>query len=204
MRRDRVCVETGHALSLRIPCLYGPNVAQHYTMTLHELNTLPKQQLIAELTKCCGSPAWVNKMLPFFPADDLVELLEDAEEQWFKCTEDDWKEAFSHHPKIGDVESLKKKFASTAQWASGEQSGVDTASQQTIEALAEGNRKYEEKFGYIFIVCATGKTAEEMLAILTSRLPNEPKDEIEIAADEQNKITKLRLEKLLDISYGDA
>ena len=140
-------------------------------------------------------------MLPFFPADDLVELLEDAEEQWFKCSESDWKEAFSHHPKIGDTASLKKKFSSTAQWASGEQSGVNAASQQTIEALAEGNRKYEDKFGYIFIVCATGKTAEEMLEILTSRLSNDPKDEIEIAADEQNKITKLRLEKLLDVSY---
>jgi 2-oxo-4-hydroxy-4-carboxy-5-ureidoimidazoline decarboxylase len=174
-------------------------------MTLHELNTLPKQQLKEELTKCCGSSAWVNKMLPFFPADDLVELLEDAEEQWYKCSEEDWKEAFTHHPKIGDVESLsdgllseKKKFASTAQWASGEQSGVNTASQKTIEVLAEDNKRYEKKFGYIFIVCATGKSAEEMLEILRSRLPNDPKEEIEIAADEQNKITKLRLEKLLD------
>ena len=135
-------------------------------MTLHELNTLPSQQLKEELTKCCGSSAWVDKMLPFFPAEDLVELLEDAEEQWFKCSEEDWKEAFAHHPKIGDVESLKKKFASTAQWASGEQSGVNNASTETIEALAEGNKEYEEKFGYIFIVCATGKSAEEMLAIL--------------------------------------
>ena len=137
-------------------------------------------------------------MLPFFPADDLVELLEDAEEQWFKCSEEDWKEAFAHHPKIGDIDSLKKKFASTAKWASAEQSGVNTASENTIEALAEGNKKYEDKFGYIFIVCATGKSAEEMLGILESRLQNDPKEEIEIAADEQNKITKLRLEKLLE------
>jgi len=166
-------------------------------MTFHELNTLPKQQLREELIKCCGSSAWVNKMLPFFPADDLVELLEDAEEQWFKCSEEDWKEAFAQHPKIGDTESLKKKFFSTAQWASGEQSGVNTATQQTIEALTEGNQLYEKKFGYIFIVCATGKSAEEMLEILQARLLNDPKDEIEIAADEQNKINKLRLEKLL-------
>jgi 2-oxo-4-hydroxy-4-carboxy-5-ureidoimidazoline decarboxylase len=172
-------------------------------MTLHELNTLPREQLIEELTKCCGSSAWVNKMLPFFPADDLVELLEDAEEQWYKCSENDWKEAFSHHPKIGDIDSLKKKFASTAQWASGEQSGVNTASEQTIEALAAGNKKYEEKFGYIFIVCATGKTAEEMLGILASRLPNDPKEEIEIAADEQRKITRLRLEKLVDVDWDE-
>ena len=167
-------------------------------MTLHELNTLPVQQLKDELLKCCGSSAWVNKMLPFFPAEDLVEVLEDAEEQWYKCSEEDWKEAFAHHPKIGDIESLKKKFASTADWASGEQSGVDTASQQTIEALAKGNKAYENKFGYIFIVCATGKPADEMLGLLTTRLLNDPKEEIEIAADEQNKITKLRLEKLLE------
>jgi 2-oxo-4-hydroxy-4-carboxy-5-ureidoimidazoline decarboxylase len=167
-------------------------------MTLHEFNILPKQQLIKELTKCCGSSAWVNKMLPFIPADDMVELLEDAEEQWYKCSETDWKEAFAHHPKIGDVESLTKKFASTAQWASGEQSGIKAASQQTIEALAEGNLEYEKKFGYIFIVCATGKSAEEMLEILQSRLLNNPEDEIQVAADEQNKITKLRIEKLLE------
>ena len=166
-------------------------------MTLHELNILPKEQLIKELSKCCGSSAWVNKMLVFFPADDLVELLEDAEEQWYKCNEEDWKEAFKHHPKIGDIESLKKKFASTAQWASDEQSAASHASQQTIEALAEGNRLYEEKFGYIFIVYATGKSAEEILTILQTRLQNNPEVEIEIAADEQNKITKLRLEKLL-------
>jgi 2-oxo-4-hydroxy-4-carboxy-5-ureidoimidazoline decarboxylase len=167
-------------------------------MTLHELNTLSQPQLKEELMKCCGSSAWVKMMMTYFPADDLVELLEDAENMWYQCNEEDWKEAFAHHPKIGDVESLTKKFASTAQWASGEQSGVKTASQQTIEALAEGNREYEKKFGYIFIVCATGKSAEEMLEILQSRLPNSPEDEIQIAADEQNKITKLRLEKLLE------
>ena len=168
-------------------------------MTLHELNILDKERLRQELFKCCGSSAWVNGMMKFFPADDLVELLEDAEEVWYNCSEADWKEAFTHHPKIGDVESLRKKFASTADWASGEQSGVNIASKETIEALAEGNRLYEEKFGYIFIVCATGKTASEMLAMLQSRLNNSPAEEIKVAMDEQNKITKLRLEKLVDI-----
>jgi 2-oxo-4-hydroxy-4-carboxy-5-ureidoimidazoline decarboxylase len=167
-------------------------------MTLHEFNILPKQQLIEELTRCCGSSLWLKKMLPFIPADDMIELLEDAEEQWWQCSEDDWKEAFSHHTKIGDAVSLTKKFSSTAQWASGEQSGVNNASKETIEALAEGNRLYEEKFGYIFIVCATGKSAEEMLMLLQSRLKNNPVEEILIAADEQNKITKLRIEKLLE------
>lgn len=167
-------------------------------MTLHQLNILPNEQLEEELFKCCGSTAWVNKMLPFFPAEDLIEILEDAEEQWYQCSEEDWLEAFTHHPKIGDVESLKKKFASTATWASGEQSGAAAASQQTMEALAKGNDEYEHKFGYIFIVCATGKSAAEMLQLLQQRLPNNPSEEIKIAADEQNKITMLRIEKLLN------
>jgi 2-oxo-4-hydroxy-4-carboxy-5-ureidoimidazoline decarboxylase len=168
-------------------------------MTLHELNTLPKPQLRQELLKCCGSTAWVEKITTFFPVEDLVELLEDAEEQWYKCSPEDWKEAFSYHPKIGDIESLKEKFASTANWAMGEQSGTSTASEETIKMLAKGNAEYEARFGYIFIVCATGKTAEEMLGILQSRLHNDPKEELEIAADEQNKITRLRLEKLLEV-----
>ena len=166
-------------------------------MTLHELNTLSESRLSEELLKCCGSSAWVNKMLPFFPADDLVELLEDAEEQWFECSRSDWKEAFAHHPEIGDTESLKKKFESTADWAAGEQSEVKKAPQEIIEALAKGNKEYKDKFGYIFIICATGKTADEILDNLLVRLKNKPEEEIEIAADEQNKITKLRLEKLL-------
>ena len=167
-------------------------------MTLHEFNILPKEKLIEELKKCCGSTAWVQRMLPFIPADDMVELLEDAEEEWWKCSQSDWKEAFAHHPKIGDTDSLRKKFASTATWASGEQSGLSNASEETIRALAAANKLYEERFGFIFIVCATGKSAEEMLALLNQRLQNEPDEEIVIAADEQNKITKLRIEKLLE------
>lgn len=167
-------------------------------MTLHEFNILPREQLIETLSKCCGSSAWVKRMLPFIPADDMVELLEDAEEQWWLCTEADWKDAFAQHPKIGDRKSLQKKFASTAAWASDEQSGVDEAPTETIEALAEANRLYEQKFGYIFIVCATGKSAEEMLTLLQTRLQNSPEVEIEVAADEQQKITRLRIEKLLD------
>jgi 2-oxo-4-hydroxy-4-carboxy-5-ureidoimidazoline decarboxylase len=167
-------------------------------MTLHDLNHLPREQLRKELFRCCGSGTWVENMLSFFPADDLVELLEDAEEQWYKCSEADWKEAFAQHPRIGDLESLRKKFATTADWASVEQGRIESASQEVIKALAEGNLEYEEKFGYIFIVCATGKSAEEMLQTLQERLAHNPEDEIEIAAEEQNKITKLRLEKLLE------
>ena len=167
-------------------------------MTLHDFNHLPPDQLKAELQKCCGSTAWVNRMLPFVPAEDLVELLEDAEEQWYACSPDDWKEAFAHHPKIGDLDSLRSKFAGTADWAAGEQQGVAGASETLLQALAAGNEAYEKKFGYIFIVCATGKSASEMLALLEARLNNDPATELGIAAEEQNRITKLRLEKLME------
>ena len=166
-------------------------------MTLHELNILPKNLLKQELIKCCGSNTWVEKMLPFFPADDMAELLYDAEEQWYECNEADWLESFTHHPKIGDMDSLKKKFATTAGWASGEQGVVSEASQQTLEALAKGNADYEKKFGFIFIVCATGRSANEMLTLLNERMPNDKEHEIVIAMEEQNKITQLRLQKLL-------
>jgi len=121
-----------------------------------------------------------------------------AGETWNKLTPGDWKEAFSHHPKIGDIKSLRQKFASTAQWAEGEQSGVAQTSERVLRELAEGNNLYEAKFGYIFIVCATGKGAEEMLEMLNRRLSNYPEEEIRIAAEEQRKITRLRLEKLLN------
>jgi 2-oxo-4-hydroxy-4-carboxy-5-ureidoimidazoline decarboxylase len=166
-------------------------------MTLNTLNSLFESALISEFTRCCGSMQWVQHMLARRPFISVEAMLKVADEIWWSLTEADWKEAFSHHPRIGDVEALRMKFASTAHWALLEQAGAKRASEVTLAALAEGNRQYEQKFGYIFIVCATGKSAEEMLAILNSRLPNAPNIEIRIAAAEQAKITRLRLEKLL-------
>jgi 2-oxo-4-hydroxy-4-carboxy-5-ureidoimidazoline decarboxylase len=167
-------------------------------MTLDQLNALPKPALADALRTCCGAKAWVQGMLSNFPVPDADTLMDDAKTVWFALAEDDWREAFRHHPKIGqDVESLRQKFASTAQWAAGEQRGVQAASDETLRALAAGNTEYEQKFGYIFIVFATGKTANEMLALLQARLLNKPDDEIREAAAEQDKITRLRLEKLL-------
>lgn len=126
----------------------------------------------------------------------MEELKEISDILWEQTTESDWMEAFSHHPKIGDVKSLEKKFASTAAWASGEQASVNEASQEVIQKLAKGNEDYEKKFGFIFIVCATGKSAPEMLELLEIRLPHEREKELRIAANEQNKITHIRLDKL--------
>ena len=105
----------------------------------------------------------------------------------------------SHHPKIGNIRSLQSKFQKTAKLSESEQKSISHVSEDILKEIAEGNQLYEKKFGYIFIVCATGKTAEEMLALLNERLKNDPEAELLIAAKEQNKITRLRLEKLLDL-----
>jgi 2-oxo-4-hydroxy-4-carboxy-5-ureidoimidazoline decarboxylase len=166
-------------------------------MTLAELNQLDPGARQAELGKCCGSSAWVAQMSALFPFRSADQLLEAAETVWYRCREEDWREAFAHHPRIGDLNSLREKFASTRAWAAGEQAGVQHTSADVLQQLAQGNREYEEKFGHLFMVCATGKSAEEMLALLHARLPNPPETEINIAMAEQNKITRIRLEKLL-------
>lgn len=166
-------------------------------MTLEELNKLSTQEAEAELGRCCGSAAWVGQMVGRRPFESEEKLIEAGKNVWFACSRNDWLEAFSHHPKIGDVDGQEKKFATTNEWAGEEQGSVTSARQETLEKLARLNKTYKARFGYIFIVCATGKSAEEMLEIIELRLKNNPYDEIKIAASEQNRITKLRLKKLL-------
>lgn len=165
-------------------------------MQVKLINELSVNELRNELLRCCGSRRWVEGLAARRPFKDSEELFNVSDQLWFALEKSDWLEAFSSHPKIGDVDSLRKKFATTQAWASSEQSGVKGADDSVLEALNEGNQAYESKFGYIFIVCATGKTAEQMLAILQSRLPNDATEEILVAAAEQNKITRIRLEKL--------
>jgi 2-oxo-4-hydroxy-4-carboxy-5-ureidoimidazoline decarboxylase len=164
----------------------------------HEvLNALPPSDAGAALLRCCGSARWVERMLEMrpYPSTDALSAL--ADQIWNGLDKADLLEAFSHHPQIGaDVEELARKFASTATLAASEQAGAAGAERQTLEQLRDSNREYLERFGYIFIVCATGKTAAEMLALLQTRLANDAATELPIAAGEQAKITKLRLEKL--------
>ena len=162
------------------------------TTTFHKLDHIQKKAL---LHQCCGSSSWVERMLDVPPFESLRDILNYAEEKWYECNEGDWMEAFLHHPQIGDMNALRQKF-SADQFAAAEQRSINKASEELLQLLAQGNRNYFEKFGYIFIVCATGKSAEEMLALLNTRLQNSPVEEIKIAMEEQNKITKLRLEKL--------
>ena len=166
-------------------------------MTLSDLNHLSPDARVDALRTCCGSSVWANTMNQLFPFATAEKLYAAADAIWDGLTETDWREAFAHHPKIGDIDALREKFASTATWAAGEQGAVQRASEATLQGLKAGNEAYERHFGYIFIVCATGKSADEMLALLQARLPHSPAEEIHVARTEQAKITRLRLEKLL-------
>jgi 2-oxo-4-hydroxy-4-carboxy-5-ureidoimidazoline decarboxylase len=139
--------------------------------------------------QCCGSSRWAERMVAARPFGSRGDLLDAARDEWFSLTPDDWREAFSHHPKIGE----RSKVATTREMSEREQAGVASAEADVLAQLADANRRYEEKFGYIFIVCATGKSAEEMLALLRVRLHNDTQAEIRVAAAEQAKITELRL-----------
>jgi len=132
-------------------------------------------------------------MLQRRPFGNDARLLSAARIEWFGLSESDWLEAFSHHPPIGDRASLESRFPGTHDLSSKEQAGVGGANAEVIAALAEANAHYLERFGFIFIVCATGKSAEEMLGLLRDRLNNDRATELRIAANEQAKITALRL-----------
>ena len=131
------------------------------------------------------------------PFANVDELLTKADSIWWSLSSEDWLEAFRAHPKIGEKKAAAAQSEEALQWSAQEQSGVNDAAATTMAALAAGNRDYEQRFGFIFIVCATGKSSEEMLAILQARLQNDAETEIAVAAEEQRKITRLRLEKLL-------
>ena len=166
-------------------------------MKIEHLNKLPRPELHQELFTCCSSMAWVENFAKKRPFKDISHLMSEAENVWNSLGERDWLEAFAGHPQIGDISTLEKKYAATSDWASSEQSGVGSASKETLLELSDFNKKYLKKFGFIFIVCATGKSAQEMLDLLKARIDNEREIELKIAAAEQYKITKIRLEKLI-------
>jgi OHCU decarboxylase len=169
---------------------------------LEGLNTLSRDEAEAEMLKCCGSTLWARRMADARPFHDLEKLLAAADSIWWSLDEEDWLEAFSRHPKIGEKESERAQAVTAQKWSNEEQKGVRSIDEETRRELAEANREYAQKFGYIYIVCATGKTADEMLAILKERLQNDPGKEIRVAAEEQRRITHLRLKKLLTDESG--
>ena len=162
------------------------------------LNTLSKEQVREALGQCCGASRWVEGMVAVWPFQDRAALNTAAQSVWSQMDRRDILEAFEHHPRIGaDLDPLRKKFSKTASLSEAEQASVSSAQESTLIALRDGNKNYEARYGHIFIVCASGKSAAEMLVILESRMHNEMDTELEIAAGEQAKITQLRLENIV-------
>ena len=166
-------------------------------MTIESLNSLTNPEANKQFELCCGAENWIQKMNQNRPFQDGNEVYKKAASIWFSLSSNDWLEAFTHHPKIGDFDSLRKKFHNTKSISKNEQSGLNDAEKSILKDLAESNQLYEDRFGFIFIVCAAGKSADEMLALIKIRLKNNMDTEMLNAANEQNKITQLRLKKLL-------
>jgi hydroxyisourate hydrolase len=170
-------------------------------MRLRDLNSLDHEAASRTFLRCCGSTRWAAQMAAARPFADVEALSASANEIWLALSEADWLEAFAAHPRIGAGGAGTAGGADAsgaAAWSDHEQAGVAGAAEQTRRRLEEANRDYEARFGYIFIVCATGKTGDEMLALLERRLRHRPGDELRIAAEEQRTITQLRLKKLLE------
>jgi OHCU decarboxylase len=167
-------------------------------MELDELNKLPADEAESLFLDCCGSRAWARAMVEARPFEDVGGLLLTAERIWKELNAGDWLEAFAAHPKIGAKKAAPAQAERSAEWSKGEQAGMDATSDTVREDLAEVNRLYEDKFGHIYIVCATEKSAGEMLDICRQRLGNTAQTELSIAAKEQRKITEIRLRKLLN------
>jgi allantoicase len=156
---------------------------------LRWLNTLLPSEAGEALRSCCAATAWTDPMVAARPFAHFEALTAAADDVWSRLGPDDWREAFAAHPRIGE--------RSGGDWSREEQSGVAAASSETRTRLEAANRVYEERFGHVFLICATGKSADEMLAALERRLDNDPDTELAVAAEQHRKITRLRLAKLL-------
>ncbi len=161
-------------------------------MDLSVFNSLPEDEALAQMLGCCHCFRWAARMVAGRPYADLESLLQAAEDSWARVGEADYLEAFSAHARIGDIEKLRNRFSR----AHAEQGQVLAASEEVLQQLFKLNQEYEKKHGFIFIVCATGKSASEMLRILQLRLPLSRDQELENAAQEQAKITAIRLRAL--------
>lgn len=161
------------------------------------MNQLSAGEVENELLKCCGSSEWARRMLEQKPFENVDDLIRKAESIWWSLEPRDWLDAFHSHPKIGEQQAARATAVEAQKWSSEEQAGIGESAPDTIAELAELNRRYEEKFGYIFIVCASGKSSGEIRSILRQRIENAQDEELRNAASEQAKITELRLRKLL-------
>jgi len=152
------------------------------------LDAMPPDEAEETLRRVCGSREWARRMTAARPFGSVETLLERAVGEWQRLSVGDWREALAAHPRIGDRAATGREAR--------EQAGALAAGDETLHALARANAEYEARFGFIFVVCAAGKSAAEMLALCRARLHNDPSTEIRVAAAEQSKIIRLRLEAL--------
>jgi 2-oxo-4-hydroxy-4-carboxy-5-ureidoimidazoline decarboxylase len=172
------------------------------SISLAQLNRLPASGAANHLRACCGASRWVEGMIARRPFADLESLLIAADGAWQECEPTDWVEAFAHHPRIGEHEAKASVTAEARAWSSGEQGASSRADEATRAALARANADYEQRFDRIYIVCAAGRSAEDLLADIEQRMRHDPDRELAVAAEEQRKITRLRLLKLLGVEQS--
>lgn len=170
-------------------------------MKLSDFNMMSREQAAEHMFHCCGCHAWVSEMLNRRPFASIEALYQAADDIWNSLSEEIWLQALRHHPRIDKLDDVSaneaKAWRGTDSFVNQEHKGVEDAPPEILEAIRMGNKEYEKRFGYIYLVCASGKSAHELLAILQSRLANSPDDEIKQVAIEQGKITKLRLSQLI-------
>ena len=158
-------------------------------------NGLPQEEAVREILACCGSKTWAASMALKRPIQDEDSLMTTSDAIWSGLGEQDWLEAFRSHPRIGESHAEEVAPAQSSAWSAQEQQKASSADEAVMVALKWGNREYEHKFGRIFIICATGKSASEILEILRRRLHNDEATELRQAAEEQRQIMHIRLSK---------
>jgi len=182
---------------LRVFGVPGATATSAILSGIQQFNEMRAAQAQKALLDCCGSKEWAEQMMAkrSFPSE--ADLFGAADAIWSALGQRDWLEAFRHHPAIGAAKAKAKQSAKAKKWSAGEQSVAQRSQAETLAEMTEANFEYHAKFGYVFLICATGKSTDEILANLRKRMPNDPKTELRVAAEEQSKITRLRLEKLL-------
>ena len=165
--------------------------------TLARWNQLSAQEAAQEIVPCCGSQAWARAMAEQRPVQDEMSMINLSDRIWHQLREEDWMEAFARHPRIGERKAPEAAPAQSASWSAQEQERVSAAGQRIRDDLAVANAQYEDRFGRVFLICATGKSAAEILEILQRRLQNDDATEWLEAAEQQRQITNLRLKKWL-------